>query len=167
MSTRSPGRPPSQKTTRPSGNRAIPSPPAATAVTSTSTAEILIQPSRSPRRNCRTLPRRTPKLPVDERALRDLLEESEDLHVDAMRQTRRALAHVVEQGEERRAHGGPDPDETRAFHHQRSRALKLTGTGVGAGIGAGIGAGVGVGALVLSAIGAHAAFADSATDVAS
>lgn len=91
----------------------------------------------------------------DDHALGVLIEESHDLHVDAMRTTHAALADVVEHGQEVRAHGGFDPDEVQEFHTGRSRAL----------IAAGAAAGVGVGAAMLTMMGASAAFADTAADV--
>lgn len=75
---------------------------------------------------------------TDERALRALLEESEDVHSDAMRTTKTALADVVEQAQDRRG-TGVDPDETAAYQSERSRLLtrNLAGAGlVGAGVAA-------------------------------
>jgi hypothetical protein len=96
-------------------------------------------------------------LSIDDRALGALLEESQDLHSDAMRQTRAGLADVVDHGQQVRARGGFDPDETRAYHEERSR--RLTAAGAAAGIGAG--------AAILTVMGAQAAFADTPADVAS
>jgi hypothetical protein len=93
---------------------------------------------------------------IDERALAALLEESEDLHTDAMRTTRVGLEEVVERGQEVRAHGGFDPSETRAFHAVRSSGLRS----------AGLLAGAGVGAAVLTAMAAQGAFADTPSDIA-
>jgi hypothetical protein len=84
-------------------------------------------------------------VPTDERAL---LEESDDLHADAMRQTRSALTDVVERGREIRARGGWEPEENRFFH--RNRTALLTAAGLGA----------------VATLGAQAAFADTPADVA-
>lgn len=54
------------------------------------------------------------------------MEQSDDAHSDAMRDTRRALADVVEQGQERRARGGFDPDELAAYRANR-RSLMVKG----------------------------------------
>lgn len=96
---------------------------------------------------------------VDDRALAALLEESEDLHADAMRTTRDALSNVVEYGEERRAHGGFDPEEAAAYQAARKDGLSRAMTGAAA-----IG-GIGLGAVLLSSIAASPAFADSAMDI--
>ena len=92
---------------------------------------------------------------IDDGALGALLEESEDLHADAMRQTHAGLSDVVEYGQEVRAHGGVDPDETREYHQERSRRLTAAGAA----------AGLGVGAAILTALGAQAAYADTPADV--
>jgi hypothetical protein len=87
-----------------------------------------------------------------------LIEESADLQSDALRTTTRGLADVVEQGQERRAAGGVDPDETRAYHMER-RHLLATGL---KGMGALAGTAVGVGLYQMFT---QPAFADSAMDV--
>ena len=76
---------------------------------------------------------------VDERALGELLEESNDLQSGAMRATREPLRDLVERGQERRAHGGFDPDERHAFASERNRAVRsrLGGTGAFATLGFG------------------------------
>jgi hypothetical protein len=78
---------------------------------------------------------------IDERALRSLIEESGDLNSDAMRTTKSGLADVVEQGLDRRAAGGFDPDETRAYHIERRRLLakSIKGLGVFGGSAMGLG----------------------------
>ena len=58
--------------------------------------------------------------------LRDLIEQSDDAHSDAMRATRSALADVVEQGRERRSAGGFDLDELAAYADNR-RSLLVKG----------------------------------------
>lgn len=79
----------------------------------------------------------------DERALDALIEESEDLHADAMRSTRTALDDMVDQGQARRASGGFDPEELASYHTNRRNLLStaLKGAAVA---GAGV---VGVGLL--------------------
>ncbi|HET9730038.1 MAG TPA: ferritin-like domain-containing protein, partial [Acidimicrobiia bacterium] len=84
---------------------------------------------------------------VDDRALAGLIEESQDLHTDAMQDTRRALNEIVELGHER-----PDTEQ-----HQQS--LLAHGLGGGRALAA---AGVG-GALL--AIMSRPAFAAQSTDV--
>ncbi len=63
----------------------------------------------------------------DSRALAELLEESQDLHADALRPTRVALDELVETGQSRR---DDDPEVNRAFHEEHTRVLtaSLTGT---------------------------------------
>ncbi|MHB8463491.1 MAG: ferritin-like domain-containing protein [Acidimicrobiales bacterium] len=85
---------------------------------------------------------------IDDRALGALLEESEDLHADAMRHTTVAMADVVERGREMRARGGPDRDETRRFHVDRAKLLTAAGLGT------------------VAVLGARAAAADTPADVA-
>ena len=93
---------------------------------------------------------------IDDRALDALIEESQDLHVDAMRTTREGLTDLVEHGQEVRARGGYDLDEVRASTTERSRILTA----------AGVAAGVGTTAALLSVMGASPAFADQPADVA-
>ena len=95
---------------------------------------------------------------LDERALGALIEESQDLHVDAMASTRQAMSELVDHGEQRRADGGYDPEENQQYHETRNRLLsgRVAGT-VGA---------FGVGAAVLSVLGAQAASAQANMDVA-
>jgi ferritin-like protein len=99
-------------------------------------------------------------LSLDERALDALIEESQDLHSDAMRATSESLAEVVGNGQERRASGGIDPDETAAYNEAR-RANLRTGLTALAGIGT-----FGVAAGILSVLDSSPAFADTAADVA-
>jgi hypothetical protein len=67
----------------------------------------------------------------DEAALEVLIEESQDLQVDAMRTTRAALTDAVEYGRDRQGRGQLDPDESRHFHLERRRllldGLRMTG----------------------------------------
>lgn len=95
---------------------------------------------------------------IDERALRSLIEESGDLNSDAMRTTKSGLADIVEQGLDRRASGGFDLDETRAYHIERRRLLakSIKGLGVFGGSAAGVG---------LYQMFTNPAFADTSMDV--
>jgi hypothetical protein len=95
---------------------------------------------------------------VDERALGALLEESNDLQSDALRATREPLGELVETGHERRAHGGPDPDEERRFSAERNRLVRtaLAGSGPFAALGFG---------AALLALFESPAFAQASSDV--
>jgi hypothetical protein len=95
---------------------------------------------------------------IDDRALRSLIEESDDIQSDAMRTTRSGLADVVEQGLDRQAAGGYDPEETRAYHIERRRLLAKSIKGVGALGGTAVGA-------TLYEMFTQPAFADSTMDV--
>jgi rubrerythrin len=64
---------------------------------------------------------------IDERALEQLIERSEDVQSDAMRTTRESLAELTELGQERRARGG-ERDE--GFRIMRS-PLALAAAGLG------------------------------------
>jgi hypothetical protein len=99
-------------------------------------------------------------LTIDHRALDELIEESQDLHSDAMRTTNRALGDVVAYGEDLRGVGGHDPDETRRFNADRRDNLRGMLTTLGA-----VG-GFGVAAALLSTIDASPAFADAPADLA-
>jgi len=61
---------------------------------------------------------------LDDRALGGLLEESQDIHADAMTATVEPLSELVELGHERRANGGSDPDETVRFRGERRRLMR-------------------------------------------
>ncbi|MDQ6613388.1 MAG: ferritin-like domain-containing protein [Actinomycetota bacterium] len=95
---------------------------------------------------------------VDDRALRSLIDESADLQSDAMRTTKSGLADVVEQGQDRRAAGGIDLDETRAYHIERRRLLATSVKGLGVFAGTAIGVG-------LYQMFTQPAFADTPMDV--
>lgn len=97
---------------------------------------------------------------IDDRALGALLEESQDLHSDAMRTTSEALDGVVEYGQERRAQGGYDAEEVREYNSTRKDLLAKGLTG------AALVGGFGVAAAVLGAVSASPAFADAAADTA-
>jgi rubrerythrin len=87
------------------------------------------------------------------RALSALIEESEDLHSDAMHTTNAGLADLVEQGCDRRADGDIDVDEIAEYQTERSRVLTKSLAGAGL---------VGVG---LTRLLAAPAFAQSGMDV--
>lgn len=93
---------------------------------------------------------------LDEHELYQRLEESKDIHSDAMRESGDLLDEFVELGQERRAHGDVDPEEGQAFAAERATSLKsgLVGVGAAAGIGA-----------ALLALTETAASAATATDV--
>ena len=91
---------------------------------------------------------------VDERAFAALIEESQDLHRDAMATTRTSLQEMVEIGRENAA--DPENDDPRSTHQRR---LLASGIGGGRALAA---AGVG-GALL--ALMARPAFADQTADV--
>jgi hypothetical protein len=95
---------------------------------------------------------------LDERALEQLIEQSDDVHSDAMRATRAPLAELTERGLEQRAQGGEDLDETRHFQSRRNELLRGTAFSGGLLATAGFGA-----ALVTLA--ASPAWADKSSDV--
>ena len=95
---------------------------------------------------------------VDERALGALLEESNDLQSGAMQATREPLRELVEIGQERRAHGGLDPDEQRQFTTERNRLVRSSLCGRGAFATLGFGA-------ALLALFDSPAFAQAGSDV--
>ncbi|MGI9023435.1 MAG: ferritin-like domain-containing protein, partial [Acidimicrobiales bacterium] len=64
--------------------------------------------------------------PIDDRALEELVEQSQDSQSDAMRATREPLSHLVEMGRERRAAGGFDADETHRFRTERRRLMRTS-----------------------------------------
>ena len=79
-------------------------------------------------------------MPLDERGLGELVEQSQDLHLDSVRATRDALDEIVELGHARRAHGEVEPG-------QASLAAAATTSGINKGLVAG-------GALAATAFGA-------------
>jgi rubrerythrin len=97
-------------------------------------------------------------LAIDDRALGLLIEESDDVHSDAMRTTRRAVAEITEYGPPPRP-SVDDPAEARQREADRWRQLRRGLTGIGA-----VG-GFGAGAAVLNLLGAKAAFGQSNSDV--
>lgn len=97
-------------------------------------------------------------MPLDDKALDGLVEQSQDLHVDAMRATRDSLEEIVELGQEARAHGGFDPAES-------ALSAAATETGIRKGLVAGGAlAATAFGAALLS-IAATPAFAATSMDV--
>ncbi len=97
-------------------------------------------------------------MPLDDQALGDLVEQSQDLHVDAMRATKESLEEIVDLGQEARAHGGFDPEES-------ALSAAATEAGIRKGLVAGGAlAATAFGAALLS-IAATPAFAASSMDV--
>lgn len=76
----------------------------------------------------------------DEGALQDLLEDSRDVHSDAMRATEVQLAEFVDVQSELRATSPPDRDEVDDFTQRRDGFLRegLAGAGLAAGVGGAI-----------------------------
>lgn len=101
---------------------------------------------------------------IDEKALGELLVESQDLQSDAMRSSRESLAAMVELGHERRASGGFDPEEQDRFAAERRRLVRTSLLGTGAAGTRLLAAGGGLGAAFLRWM-ARPAFADEALDV--
>lgn len=95
---------------------------------------------------------------VDPNAMTSLIEESQDLHHDAMAATVPALTEMVETGQDARVHGLVDPDESRAVAARRSTMM------TGAVFGGGLLAAAGI-AGALEALFASPAFAASGADV--
>ncbi len=95
---------------------------------------------------------------IDERALEQLIEQSDDLQSDAMRATREPLAELTERGLEHRARGGEDLDET---HHFESQRNQLLGAGAFSG---GLLAATGFGAALVG-LTSSPAWADKSSDV--
>ncbi len=98
------------------------------------------------------------RVDVDPNAMTSLIEESQDLHRDAMASTVPALTEMVETGQDARAHGLVDPDESRAVAARRSTMM------TGAVFGGGLLAAAGI-AGALEALFASPAFAASGADV--
>jgi hypothetical protein len=95
---------------------------------------------------------------IDERALEQLVEQSDDVHADAMRATREPLAELTERGLEQRARGGEDREETRSFESRRNELLR------GGAFSGGLLAATGFGAALL-ALSESPAWADKSSDV--
>ncbi len=100
---------------------------------------------------------------IDEKALAELLVESQDLHSDAMRSGRESLAAMVELGHERRAAGGCDREEREQLAAERRRLLRSTLLRTRA-AGGGLLFGGGLGAVLLRWL-SRPALADQALDV--
>ncbi len=96
---------------------------------------------------------------IDDRALEELIEQSQDLHADAERGGEDPLAEMTERGLERRAAGAVDVEENRAFAAERVRVLRSRGF-----LTKGALAGLGFGAALLALMEAPA-FADQTADV--
>lgn len=87
-----------------------------------------------------------------------LIEQSQDLHSDAMGQSRESLSELVEVGHERRAHGDIDPEESH-------RSAQATQAGIRKGLLAGGTVATAAFGAALVGLTASAAFADTPTDV--
>ncbi|MCU1457535.1 MAG: hypothetical protein JWL73_1627 [Actinomycetia bacterium] len=96
---------------------------------------------------------------IDDRALEQLTEESQDLHADAQRASAGPLAELTERGLERRAAGEDDVEANRAFAAERSRVARSRGF-----FSKGALAGVGFGAALLALM-ESPAYADQTADV--
>ena len=72
---------------------------------------------------------------LDQRGVQALTEQSQDLHSDAMQQTRNALSEIVDLGHEQRTRGaGPDVDvDRRSLLRKSLFAAGVIGAGFGAG----------------------------------
>ena len=101
-------------------------------------------------------PGAAPPVDVDQREMRLLLEESQDLHTDAMRTTAGALEEMVETAVERGATA--DPGDTATLAARRVAGL------TGAAFGGGLLAAAGIGAALQAAL-STPAFAAAPTDV--
>jgi rubrerythrin len=99
---------------------------------------------------------------VDERRLRDLIVESEDLQVDALRDAKEGLRDIVEVRHER-LRNGVDPEEAARFDTERRKVLRNGGLGLGAWGARGLFAG-GLGAALTGILSSPAA-ADTDTDI--
>lgn len=95
---------------------------------------------------------------VDDQALKALLEESADMHSDAMAATHEAVAEMVEVGAESRARAEVDPEANRAFADERRAVVRKGILGAGGLAVAGLG-------TALLALFDSPAFADSSTDI--
>jgi Ferritin-like domain len=97
-------------------------------------------------------------MPIDDRALGQLVEQSRDLHADAMQSTEHSLDELVELGHQQRARGDIDPQQSQqgAAAHQTGIRNGLTGGGILAA--------TAVGASLLG-LTASAAFASTPTDI--
>lgn len=87
-----------------------------------------------------------------------LIEESQDLHSDAMTQTRESLDELVEIGQERRARGDVDPEESRQMAEATEAGVRKSLVAGGSLATAAFGA-------ALIGLTASAAFADTPGDV--
>ncbi len=97
-------------------------------------------------------------MPLDDHALGELVERSQDLHVDAMRSTRESLTELVELGHERRARGDTEPEES-------ALTVEATKEGISKGlIGAGAVAATAFGAALMS-LASSPAFAAGPMDI--
>lgn len=71
-----------------------------------------------------------PPIGIDPGAMDQLIEQSHDIHSDAMVTTTVALDELVETGLEARAHGDIEEDESRQVAEERSRLIGAATFGV-------------------------------------
>lgn len=97
-------------------------------------------------------------MPIDDRALDQLVEQSQDLHGDAMRSTEDSLDELVDLGQQQRARGDIDPEASQnsALAHQAGIRKGLAGGGALAATGLGVS---------LLGLTASSAFAGTPTDI--
>jgi hypothetical protein len=95
---------------------------------------------------------------IDDQALEGLMEESQDLHSDAMRASTVALGEMVEVAKEHGSNDGADPDANRSFAARRRDVIRRSVMGAGALATAGFGS-------ALLGLFDKPAFADQNTDV--
>ncbi len=107
-------------------------------------------------------PKGNPTMSIDERALTELLAESQDLHVNAQRTALQSLDQLSSIREDR-VDGGVDLDEIASFNATRRSALVAGGAGVATWLGRGLFAGGLI--ATLEAIMTAPANADQALDV--
>lgn len=97
-------------------------------------------------------------MPIDDRSLDELVEQSQDLHTDAMRSTQVSLDELVEDGHQLRAGGEVDPEQSQRSAVAQHQAIRKGLTGGGALAATAFGA-------TLLGLTASSAFADTPTDI--
>jgi hypothetical protein len=97
-------------------------------------------------------------MPIDEHALAGLVEQSQDLHSDAMRSSTESLRELVDDGRERRASGEFDPEES-------SLSSITAAEGIRAGLASGGALAVAAFGATLLALTSSPAFADTPADI--
>lgn len=99
---------------------------------------------------------------LDERLLKPLLEQSQDIHSDAMAASKEPLAGLVELGQEARAHGGVETVDVGRVRADRWDSLSKTIAGAGGLVAA---SGIGAALLGIFASPAYAATGTVASDI--